>query len=67
MQGIDLARFQFDYDLTFAIVFLNADGAVYGSSAAAGVLLVRERQVRSACAVACAASACCNFERTSSR
>jgi serine protease Do len=30
MWGIDLARFQFDWDLTFAALFLNADGAVYG-------------------------------------
>jgi len=30
MWGIDLARFQFDWDLTFAALFLNADGTVYG-------------------------------------
>jgi len=30
MQGVDLQRFQFDYDLTAAIVCLNADGTVYG-------------------------------------
>lgn len=30
MWGIDLARFQFDWDLTLAAVFLNADGTVYG-------------------------------------
>lgn len=28
--GLDLARFQFDGDLTMAVLFLNADGAVYG-------------------------------------
>lgn len=28
--GLDLARFQFDYELTWAAFFLNADGAVYG-------------------------------------
>lgn len=28
--GIDLARFQFDYDLTFAVFFMNADGTIYG-------------------------------------
>ena len=27
---MDLTQFQFDYDLTFAMVFLNADGTVYG-------------------------------------
>lgn len=30
MWGVDLARFQFDWDLTLAVVFLNADGAIYG-------------------------------------
>src|SRR5262245_44730974 len=28
--GLDLARFQFDGDLTMAVLFLNADGTVYG-------------------------------------
>src|SRR2546426_6226301 len=28
--GIDLSMFQFDYDLTFAAFFLNADGTIYG-------------------------------------
>lgn len=28
--GLDLARFQFDYELTWAALFVNADGAVYG-------------------------------------
>jgi serine protease Do len=28
--GLDLARFQFDWELTWAAVFLNADGTVYG-------------------------------------
>ena len=29
MQGVDLSIFQFDYDLTWAGVFLNADGTIY--------------------------------------
>lgn len=36
MQDIDLAQFQFDYDLTFAAMFLHPDGTVlgrYGSGA----------------------------------
>jgi hypothetical protein len=28
--AIDLARFQFDYDLSFSTIFFNADGTVYG-------------------------------------
>jgi serine protease Do len=28
--AMDLAQFQFDYDLTFAVLFLNPDGTVYG-------------------------------------
>jgi len=28
--GLDLAKFQFDWDLTWAAVFLNADGTIYG-------------------------------------
>lgn len=28
--ALDLAQFQFDFDLTFAVFFLNADGTVYG-------------------------------------
>jgi len=28
--AIDLARFQFDYDLSFTTMFFNADGTVYG-------------------------------------
>ncbi len=28
--AIDLARFQFDYDLSFSTMFFNADGTVYG-------------------------------------
>ena len=28
--GLDLSRFQFDYELTWAALFANADGAVYG-------------------------------------
>ena len=28
--GMDLHRFQFDYQLTWAVFFLNADGAIYG-------------------------------------
>ena len=30
MKGVDLREFQFDWDLTWAVVFKNADGAVYG-------------------------------------
>ena len=30
MAGLDLRTFQFDYDQTFAVLFLNADGTVYG-------------------------------------
>jgi membrane-associated protease RseP (regulator of RpoE activity) len=29
MKNLDIARFQFDYDLVFAIVFMNAHGEVY--------------------------------------
>lgn len=28
--GLDLSLFQFDYDQSFAVFFLNADGAIYG-------------------------------------
>lgn len=28
--GLDLARFQFDWELTWAAIFLNADGTIYG-------------------------------------
>ena len=28
--GIDLSLFQFDYDLTFAAFFMNADRTIYG-------------------------------------
>lgn len=28
--GLDLSLFQFDYDQSFAIMFLNADGTIYG-------------------------------------
>ncbi len=28
--AMDLTRFQFDYDMSFAVTFLNADGTVYG-------------------------------------
>jgi hypothetical protein len=28
--GMDLSRFQFDFDLTFAVVFMNHDGTIYG-------------------------------------
>jgi len=28
--GIDLSLFQFDYGMTWAVVFLNADGTIYG-------------------------------------
>ena len=30
MNGLDLSLFQFDYDQTLAVLFLNADGTVYG-------------------------------------
>jgi serine protease Do len=30
MGNVDLAQFQFDYDLTWAAIFMNADGTVYG-------------------------------------
>ncbi len=30
MNGVDLKLFQFDYDLTWAAFFLNADGTIYG-------------------------------------
>jgi predicted metalloprotease with PDZ domain len=30
MNGVDLRQFQFDYDQTFAVLFLNPDGTVYG-------------------------------------
>jgi serine protease Do len=30
MANVDLAQFQFDYDLTWAAIFMNADGTVYG-------------------------------------
>jgi hypothetical protein len=28
--SLDLAKFQFDYDLSFSTIFFNADGTVYG-------------------------------------
>jgi len=30
MNGLELSQFQFDYDQTFAVLFLNPDGTVYG-------------------------------------
>ncbi len=30
MNAVDLARFQFDYYQTWAVVFMNADGTIYG-------------------------------------
>lgn len=39
MKGVDLSQFQFDHDLNWAAMFLNADGAVYaryGTQSAAG-------------------------------
>jgi hypothetical protein len=30
MKGVDLSQFQFDHDLNWAALFLNADGTVYG-------------------------------------
>ena len=37
MRDIDLAQFQFDYDLTWAVIFLNANGTVYGRYGARSV------------------------------
>lgn len=39
MKGVDLSQFQFDHDLNWAAMFLNADGTVYaryGTQSAAG-------------------------------
>ena len=39
MKGVDLSQFQFDYDLNWAAMFVNADGTVYaryGTQSAAG-------------------------------
>jgi len=30
MNGVDLAQFQFDYDMSFGVIFMNADGTIYG-------------------------------------
>jgi len=30
MKGVDLSQFEFDFDLNWAAVFINADGTVYG-------------------------------------
>ncbi len=30
MNGVDLAQFQFDFDMSFAVFFMNPDGTVYG-------------------------------------
>lgn len=30
VNGVDMSAFQFDYDMTFAVFFMNADGAIYG-------------------------------------
>jgi hypothetical protein len=30
MNGVDLSLFQFDYDLTFCVLFMNADRTIYG-------------------------------------
>lgn len=30
MKGVDLRLFQFDWNLTFAVIFMNADGTIYG-------------------------------------
>ena len=27
---LDLTKFQFDYDLTFSVFFMNPDGTIYG-------------------------------------
>jgi hypothetical protein len=39
LKGVDLSQFQFDYDLNWAAMFINADGTVYaryGTQSAAG-------------------------------
>ena len=39
MKGVNLSQFQFDYDLNWAAMFINADGTVYaryGTQSAAG-------------------------------
>ena len=39
MKGVDLSLFQFDYDLNWAAIFMNADGTIYsryGTQSAAG-------------------------------
>ena len=30
MNGVDLVQFQFDYDMSFAVIFMNPDGTIYG-------------------------------------
>lgn len=30
MNGVDLARFQFDFDMSFGVFFMNSDGTIYG-------------------------------------
>ena len=30
MNGVDLSQFQFDYDMSFGVFFMNADGTIYG-------------------------------------
>ena len=33
VNSMDLSLFQFDYDMTFAVFFMNADKKVYGYAA----------------------------------
>lgn len=30
MNGVDLSQFQFDFDMSFGVVFMNPDGTIYG-------------------------------------
>jgi predicted metalloprotease with PDZ domain len=30
MNGVDLAQFQFDFDMSFGVLFMNPDGTIYG-------------------------------------
>ena len=30
MNGVDLRQFQFDFDMSFAVIFMNPDGTIYG-------------------------------------
>lgn len=43
--GLDLSLFQFDYDLTFAVFFLNLDGTIYGRYGSRSSLREAERDI----------------------